>query len=108
MLEDAGIGAGEVRGVVLVGGSTRVPLVRRKVEELFGRPPLADIDPDSLKVLKDGVVEPALADAGPGERLQFERQGYFCVDPDSQPGKPVFNRTVGLRDAWAKIQAKGN
>ena len=41
-----------------------------------------------------------------GEPIQFERQGYFCLDPDSTPGRPVFNRTVALRDTWAKIQAK--
>ncbi|MBP1601928.1 MAG: glutaminyl-tRNA synthetase, partial [Acidobacteria bacterium] len=45
-----------------------------------------------------------LANAVPGTRCQFERMGYFCVDPDSAPGKPVFNRTVTLRDTWAKIE----
>jgi glutaminyl-tRNA synthetase len=48
-------------------------------------------------------VEPALADAQPGGRYQFERLGYFCADLDSRPGALVFNRTVTLRDAWAKI-----
>ena len=48
----------------------------------------------------------ALADAVPGEPLQFERQGYFCLDPDATPGRPVFNRTVALRDSWARIQGK--
>ena len=51
-------------------------------------------------------VEPALARAKPGETFQFERQGYFCVDPDSTGSKPVFNRTVGLRDTFAKDIAK--
>ena len=51
-------------------------------------------------------VEPALAAAAPGERVQFERLGYFCVDPDSTAGAPVWNRTVTLRDSWAKIAAK--
>ena len=51
-------------------------------------------------------VEPGLADAKPGYRCQFERQGYFCVDPDSTPEKLVFNRTVSLKDTWAKIQAR--
>jgi glutaminyl-tRNA synthetase len=49
-------------------------------------------------------VEPSLAGAQPGERFQFERLGYFCVDPDSRPGALVFNRTVTLKDAWAKIK----
>jgi glutaminyl-tRNA synthetase len=66
-----------------------------------------DLNPDSLTVLEDCRLEPALADARPGEPIQFERQGYFCLDPDSTPAHPVFNRTVALRDTWAKIQAKG-
>jgi glutaminyl-tRNA synthetase len=49
-------------------------------------------------------LEPSLADAKPGDRYQFERQGYFAVDPDSSEGGLVFNRTVGLRDSWAKIE----
>ena len=68
---------------------------------------IADLNPGSLEVLTDSRLEPALADAAPEEPLQFERQGYFCLDPDSTPGRPVFNRTVGLRDVWAKIQAGG-
>ena len=52
-------------------------------------------------------LEPALADAKPDVPVQFERQGYFCLDPDSTPGRLVFNRTVGLRDTWAKDQAQG-
>jgi len=66
-----------------------------------------DINPDSLTVLADCRIEPALTDTPTGEAVQFERQGYFCLDPDSGPGRPVFNRTVALRDTWAKIQAKG-
>ncbi len=63
------------------------------------------LNPDSLTILKDCVVEPSLAQAAPGSSVQFERQGYFCVDvEDSEPGHPVFNRTVGLRDSWAKKQ----
>jgi glutaminyl-tRNA synthetase len=62
------------------------------------------INPNSLEVLKSCRVEPVLADAAPGSRYQFERLGYFCVDPDSSPGKPVFNRIVSLRDTWANIQ----
>jgi glutaminyl-tRNA synthetase len=63
------------------------------------------LNPRSLEVLKGCRVEPALAGAPPGSRFQFERQGYFCADSrDSAPGRLVFNRTVGLRDTWAKIE----
>jgi len=67
----------------------------------------ANLDPHSLDVLAGCKVEPCLADAPAGSRYQFERLGYFCVDPDSAPGRPVFNRTVTLRDTWAKIQQAG-
>ena len=63
------------------------------------------INPDSLNVIT-GYVEPALKNAEPGERFQFQRIGYFCVDPDTTSENLVFNRTVGLRDSWAKIQDK--
>lgn len=64
------------------------------------------LNPNSLTVVNGCKLEPSLAEAQPGERFQFERNGYFCVDArDSQPGKPVFNRTVTLKDSWAK-QAK--
>lgn len=66
---------------------------------------LDHLNPDSLKVLTNAKLERNLAEIAPGETVQFERLGYFCADPDGVPGKPVFNRTVGLRDAWAK--AKG-
>ncbi len=68
------------------------------------------LNPESLRVLAGCRVEPSLAQAAPGCRYQFERQGYFCVDTkDSQPGAPVFNRTVSLRDSWARIeQAQAN
>jgi glutaminyl-tRNA synthetase len=66
----------------------------------------ASLNPDSLEVLPACYVEPVLAGARVLDRFQFERLGYFCVDPDSTPDKPVFNRTVGLRDTWAKIQQK--
>ena len=65
------------------------------------------LNPKSLEVLENCFVEPGLARAVPGSRLQFERLGYFCVDPDSTKGKPVFNRTVTLRDEWAKIEKGG-
>lgn len=64
---------------------------------------LVHLNPRSLEVV-NGYVEPSLAQAPVESRFQFERLGYFCVDPDSRPGRPVFNRTVTLRDTWAKIQ----
>jgi glutaminyl-tRNA synthetase len=64
---------------------------------------LANLNPHSLQVLADCRAEPSLANAKPGERFQFERLGYFCVDPDSTAGKLVFNRTVGLKDTWARM-----
>ena len=67
----------------------------------------AQIDPNSLEVLNDARVEPALGAIKAGEAVQFERQGYFCLDTDSKPGRLVFNRTVGLRDTWAKVAAGG-
>jgi len=66
---------------------------------------LADLNPQSLEVIPRAFVEPSLAQAATGLRVQFERLGYFCADPDSRPGAPVFNRTVGLRDTWAKVSA---
>jgi len=66
----------------------------------------ANLNPKSLEVLTHCKLEPSLADPTPGSRYQFERLGYFCVDPDSKPGKPVFNRTVALKDTWAKIEKK--
>jgi glutaminyl-tRNA synthetase len=62
------------------------------------------INPKSLEVLSACKLEPSLAAAPHGSRYQFERLGYFSVDPDSRPGRPAFNRTVGLRDTWAKIE----
>lgn len=70
---------------------------------------LEHLNPDSLEILETAKVEPALAAAEPGDQVQFERMGYFCPDPKlSKPGKPVFNRTVTLRDSWAKEQTKGS
>jgi glutaminyl-tRNA synthetase len=63
------------------------------------------LNPNSLIIL-DGYVEPSLADTKPGDRFQFERQGYFCTDIDSIPEKPVFNLTVNLKDTWSKIEKK--
>jgi glutaminyl-tRNA synthetase len=84
----------------------------RLYNPLFTRPDpdagnfAAQIDPNALEVLAEARVEPALAELRAGEAVQFERQGYFCLDPDSKPGRLVFNRTVGLRDTWAKVGAK--
>lgn len=65
------------------------------------------INPNSLRVLPGCRLEPGLDAAPPGHRCQFERVGYFCKDPDSRPGHPVFNRTLPLKDSWQKVQAKG-
>jgi glutaminyl-tRNA synthetase len=64
------------------------------------------LNPNSMEVLTGCKLEPSLSNAAPGSRFQFERMGYFCADPDSTPGKPVFNRTVTLKDTWAKIESK--
>jgi glutaminyl-tRNA synthetase len=72
-----------------------------------GRDLFEDLSPDSETVLQNCFVEPSLGDPGVGETVQFERLGYFCPDIDSAPGVPVFNRTLTLRDAWAKLQAQG-
>ena len=66
-----------------------------------------NLNPDSLEVLPSCRLEPGLAGAAPGTTVQFERLGYFCADPDSTAEKPVFNRTVTLRDAWANIRKRG-
>src|SRR5688572_15958748 len=73
-----------------------------------GRDPLDDLNPVSLARVAGCRIEPSLAGAAPGARFQFERLGYFCVDPDSRPGAPVFNRTVTLKDTWAKISARSD
>ena len=67
---------------------------------------MTTLNPESLEVVRNAKVEPSLADAVPGEKYQFERIGYFAVDPDSQPGEIVFNRTVTLRDSWKKVAAR--
>src|SRR5215475_8965835 len=76
-----------------------------EVEE--GRDFTANLNPKSLEIIGAAKVEPGLANPPEGARYQFERLGYFAVDPDSTPGKPVFNRTVALKDAWAKIEKRG-
>ena len=67
----------------------------------------ANLSPQSLEVISHAKLEPSLADAPVETRYQFERLGYFCVDPDSRPGRPLFNRTVALKDTWAKIEKRG-
>ena len=97
-----------------VSAAHAVPAEVRLYDHLFASPTpgadgdfIDDLNPDSLVVLSDARLEPALADLGPGDRVQFERQGYFCVDPDSTSDRRVFNRTVTLRDTWAKLQRQG-
>jgi glutaminyl-tRNA synthetase len=97
-----------------VSAADSVPAEVRLYNPLFTRPDpgadgdlMADINPHSLETLTESRVEPALAAAAPGEAVQFERQGYFCADPDSRRSRLVFNRTVGLRDSWAKAQVSG-
>jgi glutaminyl-tRNA synthetase len=74
------------------------------VEE--GQDVLDNLNPNSLEVIADAKLEPSLANTAAGSRYQFERLGYFCVDPDSKAGKPVFNRTIALKDTWAKVEKK--
>jgi glutaminyl-tRNA synthetase len=66
----------------------------------------ANLNPQSLEVVTHAKVEPSLANAAAESRYQFERLGYFCVDADSRPGRPVFNRTAVLKDTWAKIEKR--
>jgi glutaminyl-tRNA synthetase len=75
-----------------------------QVEE--GQEFTANLNPNSLEVIARAKLEPSLANAPIEARYQFERLGYFCVDPDSKPGHPVFNRTVALKDTWAKVEKK--
>jgi glutaminyl-tRNA synthetase len=91
-----------------------IPAEVRLYNPLFTKPDpgssenfAADINPNSLEVLTEARLEAALADAKVEEPVQFERQGYFCLDRDSKPAKPVFSRTIGLRDSWAKEKATG-
>ncbi len=97
-----------------VSADHALPAEARLYERLFLQPNPYDVpdgmdfkstlNPNSLETLAACYVEPSLAGAAPGDRYQFERQGYFCVDPDSSAGKLVFNQTVALRDTWAKIE----
>jgi glutaminyl-tRNA synthetase len=92
-----------------VSAKDSVPAEVRIYNPLFSKPDpnpadfANEINPNSLEVIADARVEPALAASNSSEPVQFERQGYFCPDKSSTPGRPVFNRTVGLRDTWAKV-----
>jgi glutaminyl-tRNA synthetase len=97
-----------------VSAAHAIPAEVRLYERLFVRPDpgadgdlLADLDPQSEQVLSDCWLEPAAADLAVGETVQFERLGYFSLDPDTAPARPVFNRTLTLKDSWAKAQARG-
>jgi glutaminyl-tRNA synthetase len=90
----------------------------RLYDNLFSNPDPGDVpegkdfttnlNPNSLEIVPQAKLEPSLEPAKPGDRFQFERLGYFCVDPDSTCGKLVFNRTVALKDTWAKVEKKQN
>ena len=107
-----------VKGTIhWVSARHAVPAEVRLYDHLFSQPDPNDVpagvdykttmNPHSLEVVQ-AMLEPSLSSAKPGDRYQFERNGYFCADTrDSRPGKPVFNRTVTLRDTWAKIEKKG-
>ena len=97
-----------------VSAAHAIPAEVRLYDHLFaspfpgseGRDLFDDLNPDSETVVTSARLEPALVDVPVGQTVQFERLGYFCPDPDSAPGAPVFNRTLTLKDAWAKLQAK--
>jgi glutaminyl-tRNA synthetase len=97
-----------------VSAAHALPAEVRLYDHLFSKPNpgtdgdlLADLNPTSETVLAGALVEPSLADVSIGATVQFERLGYFALDPDASPGRLVFNRTVTLKDTWAKLQAQG-
>ena len=97
-----------------VSADHAVPAEVRLYDHLFSRPDpgadgdlFADLNPASETIVRGAVVEPSLAGAEVGETVQFERLGYFTPDPDSRPDALVFNRTLTLKDTWAKVQARG-
>ncbi len=104
----------KVKGVIhWVSAAHALPAEVRLYDRLFTVPNpdqagggefTAHLNPESLLTLTHCYLEPGLADARPGEHFQFERQGYFCLDPNPSHGLPVFNRTVTLRDSWAKLE----
>ncbi len=92
-----------------VSAAHAVPAEIRLYNQLFTRPDpgaggdvFADLNPNSLEILREARIERALAQSNSSQAIQFERQGYFCRDESSVPGRPVFNRTVSLRDSYAK------
>ncbi|HNT25891.1 MAG TPA: glutamine--tRNA ligase/YqeY domain fusion protein [Anaerolineales bacterium] len=96
-----------------VSAAHAIPASVYNYDRLFNNPDpevsgdfIADLNPNSLVVLSNCLMEPSLADAKPGDKFQFERLGYYCVDITSTPEKLIFNRTVGLKDEWAKIEKK--
>ncbi|HEY3310459.1 MAG TPA: glutamine--tRNA ligase/YqeY domain fusion protein [Anaerolineales bacterium] len=96
-----------------VSAAHAVPAEVRLYDRLFNQEnpdeaedPISVLNPNSLEIPHRCYVESSLAQVSPGEKFQFERIGYFCVDPDGKPGSPVFNRTVTLKDAWARIEQK--
>jgi len=108
----------KVKGTIhWVSAAHAIPAELRQYDVLFNKPNpeevdeagqdfLSNLNPRSLEILPDAMLEPALADAAVGDRFQFMRQGYYIKDPDSTPERPVFNLTVTLRDSWAKVQHK--
>jgi glutaminyl-tRNA synthetase len=102
----------KVRGTIhWVSAAHAMAAEVRLYDHLFSRPDpgaegeaFEDLNPDSLVALEDCQLEPSLTEAEIGQAVQFERQGYFAADPDSTPERPLFNRTVALRDSWAKIR----
>ncbi|MFA6366286.1 MAG: glutamine--tRNA ligase/YqeY domain fusion protein [Candidatus Hydrogenedentales bacterium] len=109
----------KVKGTIhWVSADGAVPLDARLFDYLFtaerpmdmpvGGSFLDNLAPNSLETVAGAFGEPALAGIQPGQTVQFERLGYFCADPDSNQGRPLFNRTVTLRDSWAKIEKKGS
>ena len=109
----------KVKGTIhWVPATAAVPIEARLFDHLFpaerpmdvpqGVDWVSTINKDSVEVVRGAFGEPSLGAAKAGDRFQFERLGYFCADTDSKPGAPVFNRSVSLRDTWAKIEKKGN
>lgn len=107
----------KVKGIIHWAPAEAVDIEVRLYDNLFRKPDpddapegedwRANLNPDSIEIIT-AKGEPSLASCAPGERVQFERKGYFCADAtDSKPGAPIFNRTVTLRDAWAKIEKRG-
>jgi glutaminyl-tRNA synthetase len=107
----------KVKGTIhWVSAAKAVETEVRVYDNLFTKPDPNDVpagqdyrvnlNPNSLEVIPSAKVEPSLLSAKAGDKFQFERIGYFSVDKDSQPGKPIFNRTVTLKDTWAKIEAR--